>query len=77
MDEHDKNDPSNRIGFVRKRRGRLWYREIGRRIIPYLAQDPNIKLHGVTNSRVTVDDDRIFFDLQTRCNVEGRAYHAI
>lgn len=51
--------------------------EIGRRIIPYLAQDPNIKLHGVTNSRVTVDDDRIFFDLQTRCNVEGRAYHAI
>ena len=36
--------------------------EIGRRIIPYLAQDPNIKLHGVTNSRVTVDDDGTFLE---------------
>lgn len=36
--------------------------EIGRRIIPYLIQDPNIKLHGVTNSRVTVEDDGTFLE---------------
>jgi len=33
-----------------------------RRLVPYLAQDPNIRLHGVTNSRVTTDDDGTFLE---------------
>ena len=36
--------------------------DIGRRIIPYLAQDPDIKLHGVTSSRITVNDSGTFLD---------------
>lgn len=35
---------------------------IGKRIIPYLAQDPAIRLHGVTNSRITAEDDGTFLD---------------
>ena len=35
---------------------------IGKKVIPYLAQDPNIRLHGVTNSRVAVNDDGTFLD---------------
>jgi len=35
---------------------------IGKRMIPFLAQDPTIKLHGVTNSRITVDDDGTFLE---------------
>ena len=35
---------------------------MAKRMIPYLAQDPNIRLHGVTNSRVTVDDDGTFLE---------------
>lgn len=35
---------------------------MAKRIIPYLVQDPNIRLHGVTNSRVTVDDDGTFLE---------------
>lgn len=35
---------------------------IGRRLIPLLAQDPNIRLHGVTNSRITADDEGTFLE---------------
>ena len=35
---------------------------MGKRLIPYLAQDPTIKLHGVTNSRITSEDDGTFLD---------------
>lgn len=35
---------------------------IGKRMIPVLAQDPTIKLHGVTNSRITADDDGTFLE---------------
>lgn len=35
---------------------------IGKRMIPILAQDPTIKLHGVTNSRITADDDGTFLE---------------
>lgn len=35
---------------------------IGKRMIPFLAQDPSIKLHGVTNSRITADDDGTFLE---------------
>lgn len=34
----------------------------GKRMIPYLAQDPSIKLRGVTNSRITSEDDGAFLD---------------
>lgn len=37
---------------------------IGKRMIPYLAQDPAIKLHGVTNSRITADDDGTFLETE-------------
>ncbi|USF26727.1 hypothetical protein N510_001659 [Firmicutes bacterium ASF500] len=33
---------------------------MAKRIIPYLAQDPNIRLCGVTSSRVTADDEGTF-----------------
>lgn len=33
---------------------------MGKTVIPYLAQDPAIKLHGVTNSRITVEDAGTF-----------------
>lgn len=35
---------------------------IGKLLIPYLAQEPDIKLHGVTNSRVTAVDAGTFLD---------------
>ena len=35
---------------------------IGKMLIPYLAQEPDIKLHGVTNSRVTTVDAGTFLD---------------
>lgn len=35
---------------------------IGKRLIPYLAQDPTLRLRGVTNSRVTADDEGTFLD---------------
>ena len=35
---------------------------IGKLLIPYLAQEPDIKLHGVTNSRVTAVDAGTFSD---------------
>lgn len=35
---------------------------IGKRMIPYLAQDPTLRLRGVTNSRITADDDGTFLD---------------
>lgn len=35
---------------------------IGRIVIPYLAQEPDIKLHGVTNSRVSTVDAGTFLD---------------
>ena len=34
---------------------------IGKMLIPYLAQEPDIKLHGVTNSRVTTVDAGTFW----------------
>lgn len=33
---------------------------MGKTVIPYLAQDPSIKLHGVTNSRITEEDAGTF-----------------
>ena len=35
---------------------------IGKRMIPFLAQDPTLRLHGVTNSRITADDDGTFLE---------------
>lgn len=35
---------------------------MAKRIIPYLAQDPNIRLCGVTNSRVTAEDEGTFLE---------------
>lgn len=35
---------------------------LGKIVIPYLAQEPDIKLHGVTNSRVTAVDAGTFLD---------------
>lgn len=35
---------------------------IGKRLIPYLAEIPQIKLHGVTNSRIDTDDRGTFLD---------------
>lgn len=35
---------------------------IAKRVIPYLVQDPNIKLRGVTNSRVQSDDEGTFLE---------------
>lgn len=35
---------------------------MARRVIPYLVQDPNIRLHGVTNSRVTAEDEGTFLE---------------
>lgn len=35
---------------------------IGKRMIPYLKQDPAISLHGVTNSRIDADDAGTFLD---------------
>lgn len=35
---------------------------IGKRMIPVLAQDPAVRLHGVTNSRITADDDGTFLE---------------
>lgn len=35
---------------------------IGKIVIPYLAQEPDIKLHGVTNSRVTTVDAGTYLD---------------
>lgn len=35
---------------------------IGKLLIPYLAQEPDIKLHGVTNSRVSTVDAGTFLD---------------
>jgi len=35
---------------------------IGKIVIPYLAQEPDIKLHGVTNSRVSTVDAGTFLD---------------
>lgn len=35
---------------------------LGKTIIPYLAQEPDIKLHGVTNSRITEEDAGTFLD---------------
>lgn len=35
---------------------------IGKLMIPYLSQEPDIKLHGVTNSRVTTVDAGTFLD---------------
>lgn len=35
---------------------------IGKRMIPVLAQDPTIRLHGVTNSRITSEDDGTFLE---------------
>lgn len=35
---------------------------LGKLTIPYLAQEPDIKLHGVTNSRVTAVDAGTFLD---------------
>jgi len=36
--------------------------KVGKIMIPYLAQNPNIRLHGVTNSRVTTADAGTFLD---------------
>lgn len=35
---------------------------LGKIVLPYLAQEPDIKLHGVTNSRVTAVDAGTFLD---------------
>lgn len=35
---------------------------MGKIVIPYLAQEPDIKLHGVTNSRVKSVDAGTFLD---------------
>lgn len=35
---------------------------IGKIVIPYLAQEPDIKIHGVTNSRVTTVDAGTYLD---------------
>ena len=35
---------------------------LGKIVIPYLAQEPDIKLHGVTNSRVTTVDAGTYLD---------------
>lgn len=35
---------------------------LGKIVIPYLAQEPDIKLHGVTNSRVTAVDAGTYLD---------------
>lgn len=35
---------------------------MAKRMIPYLVQDPNIRLHGVTNSRVTTEDGGTFLE---------------
>lgn len=35
---------------------------MAKRMIPYLVQDPNIRLHGVTNSRVTTEDEGTFLE---------------
>lgn len=35
---------------------------IAKRVIPYLVQDPNIRLCGVTNSRVTAGDEGTFLE---------------
>lgn len=35
---------------------------MAKRIIPYLIQDPNIRLRGVTNSRVTAEDEGTFLE---------------
>lgn len=35
---------------------------LAKRIVPYLVQDPNIRLHGITNSRIKSDDEGTFLD---------------
>ena len=35
---------------------------LGKRMIPFLAQDPTLKLRGVTNSRINADDDGTYLD---------------
>ena len=35
---------------------------IAKRVLPFLAQDPNIRLHGVTNSRIAADDEGTFLE---------------
>lgn len=34
--------------------------KIGKAVIPFLAQDPSVRLIGVTNSRIGLDDEEIF-----------------
>jgi len=35
---------------------------IAKRILPFLVEEPNIRLHGVTNSRVAADDEGTFLE---------------
>lgn len=55
-------DPKMMADFIGKDLIAFGTGGLGRLLLPYLVKEPEIKLHGVTNSRVATEDEGIFLN---------------